>query len=167
MQTLKNRRHPLVRRAFSLIEVMIVIAIILAISGLVAINLFSRKDEATAQLAEVDMNTLKNALKQFRLDYDRWPTDEEGLEVLWNKEVLDPDADQDTWRRYLEEPMAEDRWGNEWGYRQVTEFGEDESVFDLWSWGPDGEDGTEDDITSWDEDEDGFGGGLEPTGSGG
>src|SRR5688572_20949582 len=76
------------RRAFSLIEVMIVIAIILAISGLVALSLFNRRDQAEARLGEVEFNSLRQALAGFRLDYNRYPTDDEGLEVLWNKEKL-------------------------------------------------------------------------------
>lgn len=137
------------RRAFSLIEVMIVIAIILAISGLVALAMFSRRDQAEASLGQVELNSLKQALAQFRLDFNRYPTDDEGLEVLWNKEKLDPEADQAAWHEYLTAPMPEDRWGNAWGYRQQSEETEDTTKFDLWSFGPDGEEGTEDDITSW------------------
>lgn len=160
--------HRSARRAFSLIEVMIVIAIILAISGLVALAMFNRRDQAEASLGQVELNSLKQALAQFRLDYNRYPTDDEGLEVLWNKEKLDPEADQAAWSEYLTEPMPEDRWGNAWGYRQQSEETEDTSKFDLWSFGPDGEEGTEDDITSWSSAEaDGEGGTDLPPPSGG
>jgi len=72
--------------------------------------------------------------------------------------VLDPEADPESYTGYLEEPLATDRWGNEWGYRAESETRE--GKYDLWSNGPDGEEGTEDDITSWassEEDEEGFG----------
>lgn len=148
------------RRAFSLIEVMIVIAIILAISGLVALTLFSRRDQAESSLGQVEFNQIRQALSGFRLDFRRYPTDEEGVAVLWDKERLDPEADQNAWTGYLESPMPNDRWGNPWGYRQQSEETDDTSKYDLWSFGADGEEGTDDDIESWDlgtgEDEEGM-----------
>ena len=154
------------RRAFSLIEVMIVIAIILAISGLVALTLFSRRDQAESDLGRVEFRQIEQALKFFRLDYSRYPTDEEGLAVLWDKERLDPEASQDVWKGYLEAPMPKDRWGNDWGYRQQSEETEDTTKYDLWSFGADGEEGTDDDIASWKvaSEEDDMGGSLPPTG---
>jgi hypothetical protein len=64
--------------------------------------------------------------------------------------------------------MPLDRWGQAWGYRQVSENG-DEKMYDLWSNGPDKQEGTEDDIVSWTtEDESGDGsGGSGGTGGGG
>ncbi len=161
------------RRGFTLIEVMIVIAIVLALAALVTVNLIGRKRQATGSLAEIDLNSLKAGLKQFYLDYDRWPTEDEGLAVLWDKERLDPEADANRWHKYLEKALTVDRWGTEWGYRQMSEHG-DESECDLWSFGPDKQEGTEDDIVSWTkEDEampDGTGGtpaGGGPSGGGG
>jgi len=146
------------RAGFTLVEVMIVLAIVVALGGLVAVAVFQRQDEAKEQLARQDLNTLKNALKLFRLDYGRWPTDEEGIAVLWDRERLDPDADLEKWNRYLEEPMPEDRWGSEWVY--IAQSEEDETIYELSSIGPDQEEGTEDDISARQslEDEDEFGG---------
>lgn len=143
------------RRAFTLIEVLIALAIVLALSALIGVAVFSQRDKAEVQLAQTELNTLENAINMFRLDYNRVPMEEEGLEVLWNREALDPDADQDAWTKYVEKPMTTDRWGNEWGYRAESEYGAD---FDLWSNGPDGEPETEDDITSWEGLEGGEGG---------
>jgi len=161
-------RRSAARRAFSLIEVMIVIAIILAISGLVALTLFSRRDQAESDLGRVEFRQLESALRFFRLDYNRYPTDDEGLAVLWDKERLDPEADQNAWKGYLETPMPKDRWNNDWGYRQQSEETEDTTKYDLWSNGPDGEEGTEDDLTSWSTgtEEDETGGSLPPPSGG-
>lgn len=136
-------------RGFTLIEVMIVIAIVLALTTVVGLMVFARKDQADTQLAQVDVNNVKRAMDLFRLDFNRWPTDEEGVAVLWDKERLDPEADQAKWHQYLQEPMPKDKWGNEWGYRQISE--RDETQYDLWSFGPNGEDenGEGDDLTSW------------------
>lgn len=146
-------------RGFTLIEVMIVIAIVLALSAIVALRLFGRKEQADVSLTQTDVNNIKRAFQLFRLDFNRWPTDEEGVAVLWDKEKLDPEADQTKWQKYLDEPMAKDRWGNEWEYRQLSERG-DETEYDLWSFGPNGEDesGEGDDITSWRKTEEDTGG---------
>lgn len=129
---------------FTLIEVMIVIAIIVALAGLVGVALFARRDEAKVNLVRTDLNTIKSALKLFRLDFERWPTESEGLAVLWDKTKLDPDADQAKWKSYLEEPMPNDKWDQPWGYRAESET--DPTKYDLWSNGPDKQEGTEDDI---------------------
>ena len=146
LQAHKNRMR---RGGFTLIEVMIVVAIILALAGIVAITLFRQKDDATASLAKVDLRTINKAMELFRLDFDRWPTEEEGVAVLWNKEVLDPEADVAKWKEYLAEPLPKDRWGTDWGYRAESEHENREGKFDLWSNGPDKQEGTEDDIKNW------------------
>lgn len=139
----RHRRHA---AGFTLIEVMIVIAIVLALMSLVGVALFARRDEAKVNLVKTDLGTMKQALKLFRLDYERWPMEEEGLEVLWNKERLDPESDQAKWKGYLEEPMPTDKWDQPWGYRAESDT--DPTQYDLWSNGPDKEEGTEDDILS-------------------
>lgn len=136
------------RGGFTIIEVLIVLAIIVALTGLIGVAVFSRRDDAKKDTARIELNTIKNALKLFQMDFDRWPTDQEGIKVLWDKTALDSEADATRWKKYLTEPLPRDKWGSEWGYRQKSERG-DESMFDLWSFGPDKQDGTEDDITSW------------------
>lgn len=150
MRTRKGRggrglRRP---RGFTLIEVMIVITIIVLLGAIVGISLFSQRDEAKVGIVTAQMQQIEAGLKNFRFDFDRYPTDQEGLAVLWNKETLDQEAPQGKWKKYLEKPIATDGWGQAWGYRQASEHG-DESTYDLWSNGPDKEQGTEDDITSW------------------
>ena len=158
------------RSAFTLIEVMIVILIVLALGGLVAYNLMGTKEDAENKLCKIDMNTLEQALKQFRFDHGRYPTDDEGLEVLWNKEKMQDEEEAKKWRKLLEQPMPNDRFGNPWGYRQASENG-DEDKYDLWSPGRDKQEGTADDINSWKSDEGsgsgGSGSGSGSTGSGG
>ncbi|MBL8962957.1 MAG: type II secretion system major pseudopilin GspG [Phycisphaerae bacterium] len=146
-----------VARGFTLIELLIVIAIIAALGGLVTVALLGRKKEATRGLAEHDLSVIKQGMKLFYLTYERFPTEEEGVEVLWNKDLLSPDADAAKWKKFLDEPMPMDRWGSPWGYRPVSEHG-DEETCDIWSPGPDRQDGTEDDITSWKTEADGLGG---------
>jgi general secretion pathway protein G len=139
-------------RGFTLIEVMIVIAIVLALSAIVGVAVLGRRDQADLSLTQTKLNNIKTALKFFKVDFGRYPSEEEGLAVLWDKEVLDPEADVNKYSSdgYLEEPTPSDQWGNEWGFRFPSQR-EDETQYDLWSFGPNGEDedGEGDDITSW------------------
>lgn len=152
------------RSGFTLIEVMIVIAIIVALSGLIGVAVLGRQKEAKVGLAQTDVNNLKSALKQFYLTYDRFPKDEEGIEVLWNKEKLDADSDATKWKKFLEDPMPNDRWGHAWEYRQQSEHGDPDN-FDLWSLGPDGQDSTGDEIVSWTKTADETGAATDTTGT--
>ncbi len=158
-QPVRFRSRLSIGRGFTLIEVMIVILIVLALGGLVAYNLLGTKEDAESKLAKIDMNTLGQALKQFRFDHGRYPTDDEGLEVLWNKEKMQDEEEAKKWRKLLEKPMEKDRFGNVWGYRQKSEHG-DEDTYDLWSYGRDKQEGTADDIVSWDAEAEAAGGGA-------
>ncbi len=152
------RRRPTVApRGFTLLEVMIVIVIILAIAGLVTVNLMGSRDEATKGTVNIQLKSLRDALKQFNLAFNRYPTDEEGLAVLWNKSAMS-DEDQGKWRPFLDEPVPNDPWGSPWGYRAESESGR---AFDLWSNGPDKQEGTEDDISVWKDSGEDFEGGLD------
>lgn len=140
-----RRERSALRAAFTLIEVMIVIAIVLALTGLVGYAVLSRRDDAKRDMAQIDMNMLRTGLKHFRFDFERYPTDEEGLKVLWDKAALSSEADQAKWKGYMEEPMEKDRWGTPWIYKQSSEQG-DATTYSLSSAGPDKQEGTEDDL---------------------
>ena len=154
-------------RGFSLIEVMIVILIILAIGGLVAYNVLGAKDKADERLGMVQLQEMEKALKQFRLVHSRYPTDEEGIKVLWDKEAMTDEESLKKWEKLMDKATPKDKWGNEWGYRQISEHG-DETTYDLWSYGADRQEGTADDIVSWDADaeENGTGGSSSSSSSG-
>jgi len=145
-----RHRRSATRRAFTLIEVLIVIAIVLAIGGLVAVNLIPKKDQADKDLTLVQMDQIANALKLFKLDMKRYPTEEEGLQALWSKDAIEDEQEAERWvSAYLENPMSTDNWDTEWIYRNPSEE-RGEGHYDLISAGPDKEEGTEDDITLMD-----------------
>lgn len=138
-----------VRRGLTLIEILIVIAILLAIGGLVVVNLLPARDQADIDLTTVQIDQIGEALDRFRLDMRRFPTEDEGLAALWNREVLEDEQEMQNWRGPYMDQLTTDPWGNEWVYRFPGEIrGED--YYDLISYGPDGEEGTEDDITNHD-----------------
>lgn len=160
-----NFRAARSRGGFTLIEVMIVLAIVLALGTIVGLAVLSKRDQANVDLAKTDMTRLDSGLKWFYFQYNRYPTDEEGLAVLWSSETLDPELDASTWKAQLDKALPKDRWGNEWMYQQQRD--DDASKYALWSVGPDGEDGTDDDLKAWSDDEEsGFGSDM-PMPSGG
>lgn len=143
-----NRNH---RRGFSLIELLIVIAILLAIGGLVVVNLLPAREQADADLTRVQIKAFEDAIEYFQMDMNRFPTEEEGLRALWSRDAIEDEDDADNWKRaYLKDPVPTDKWGNEWIYRYPGEI-RGEQYYDIISIGPDGEEGTEDDITNHDD----------------
>ncbi len=148
MTTRQYDKHT--RRAFTLIELLIVIAILLAIGGLVVVNLIPRGEQAKADLQLIQFDKVDEALQHFRLDLSRWPTEEEGLDALWEKEAIEDEEDFDRWRGpYMDDKLLKDQWGNELIYRYPGEI-RGESFYDIISPGPDKEEDTEDDITNHD-----------------
>lgn len=137
------------RRGFTLIEVLIVIAILLALGGLVVVNLIPQKEKADINLQKIQIGDLDKAMKMFKLDMKRWPTQEEGLAALWNKSAIQDESEATAWHGpYLETPITKDNWKHDLIYRNPSERGE--GLYDLVSIGPDGEEGTLDDITNYD-----------------
>ncbi len=140
-------------RGFTLVEVLIVLAIIVSLGGLVAYNLLPQRDRANNNIMQAQLDIVEDALEQFYVDLDRYPTEDEGIAVLWDETLLEDEADQEKWTGpYLKEPIENDYWGNPWNYRFPGEL--DETMYQFWSNGKDGEEGTEDDIKSWRDDED-------------
>jgi general secretion pathway protein G len=153
------------RGGFTLLEVMIVIVIILLIGGLVTVNLMGTKKSADTKLVKAQLMSLRDAIKHFVLEFNRVPTEEEGLAVLWNKDGLS-EEDQAKWRKFLEEPLPRDPWGSEWEYRIVTadEATDEEEGYEIWSNGPDKEPETTDDVRPDRRTGDETGGGAEDVG---
>ena len=146
----ENRWARPVPRAFTLIELLIVITILLVLGGLVLVNMFGIAARAKADLQRAQFDQIEAAIEQFRFNLDRWPTEDETLAALWNREILEEEDDSRRWQGpYLKSPVTEDHWGNELIYRNPSEELGD-AYYDLVSIGPDHEEGTEDDITNHD-----------------
>lgn len=139
-----------VRRAFTILELLIVIAILLAIGGIVLINVLGAQDRADIGVTKVQMQALEDAMMRFKADMKRYPSEEEGVAVLWSTNALDDEEQADAWGGpYLQKPVAQDQWGNEWVYRNPSEI--ESMPYDLVSIGPDQEEGTDDDISIHDD----------------
>lgn len=134
------------RAAFTILELMIVLAILIAIMGIVLVNVMGQKGKADTKITQAQIKAFEGMLNNFKVDLNRWPTDEEGLAVLWSKDALTEDADKEKWGGpYVTEPKPKDDWGSDWIYRAPSEGGGKPFIA---SAGPDKEEGTEDDITN-------------------
>ena len=144
----KTRRfRPAHRRGFTIIELLIVIGIILAIGGLVLVNVVGASEKADKSLTLAQIQAFNRALEQFKVEMKRYPSEEEGLVVLWNGEELEDEDDSSKCGvPYLKEGTHNYVRGCEWIYRNPAAVAG--VANDLVSSGPDREEGTDDDICS-------------------
>lgn len=122
---------------FTLIEMLVVMVIIGLLVGLIGPRLFTRVDDSKIKAAQVQIKMLKGALETLRLDIGRFPTTEEGLDLLFQ-----PPSDERLrllWRGpYLDEQVPLDPWGSPYQYGVP---GRDGQPFALYSLGADGKRG--------------------------
>jgi len=133
------------QRGFTLIELMVVLLIIGVLSALIVPNVLDRLDEGKVTGAKSDINTLVQSLKMYKLDNQRFPTAEQGLQALTAKPTASPVPSN--WRPYLDK-LPSDPWGHPYQYAIPGLRGE----IDVYSFGADGAVGGEGknaDIGNW------------------
>ena len=133
---------------FTLIEIMVVIVILGVLAALVVPRVLDRPDEARATAAKSDIATIVQALKLYRLDNQRYPTNDQGLNALVAKPEQPPVPPNWKPGGYLERLPA-DPWRNPYQYLNPGLKGE----IDVFSFGADGQPGgtgKDADIGSWD-----------------
>jgi len=131
-------------RGFTLIEIMVVIVILGILGSFVVPNIMGSQERANLQKAVSDINSLETSLKMYKLDNYQYPSTEQGIEALVTETDVEPLP-----RRFPEEGyitrLPKDPWGNEY---QLLNPGENSKI-DVFTMGPDGEAGTDDDIGNW------------------
>ena len=133
---------------FTLLEVMVVIVILGILASLVVPNLMGNKEKADQQKAVSDIVALENALDMYKLDNNRYPTTEQGLEALVTKPQGEPEPRNYKSDGYIKR-LPQDPWG---GAYQLMSPGEHGKI-DVFSMGLDGEAGSDDDIGNWNMDQ--------------
>jgi general secretion pathway protein G len=137
------------RPGFTLIEILVVIAVISLLAALVAPNVFRHVGTAKDATAKSQIEMLGAALDSYRLDNGRYPSTEQGLAALWETPTTEPRPNN--WRGpYLRKAVPNDPWGNPYVYSSPGE--NSKQGYDLLSYGADGQPGGEDDdadVTNW------------------
>jgi general secretion pathway protein G len=121
---------------FTLIEIMVVIAIIGILATLIVPKIMGRPDEARVTAAKHDLATMSQALKLYRLDIGRYPTTEQGLKALVERPTSEPVPQNWKAGGYLDR-LPNDPWGKPYQYTNPGTKGE----IDLYSFGADGKPG--------------------------
>lgn len=147
MLRISPHSHPnrLAHNGFTLIELMVVLVIIGVLAALIVPNVLDRADDARVTAARTDIANVSQALKLYRLDNQRYPTGEQGLQALITRPATGPAAH--SWRPYLEK-LPTDPWGHPYSYLSPGI----KSEVDVMSFGADGQSGGEGknaDIGSW------------------
>ncbi|OFC71646.1 type II secretion system protein GspG [Alteromonas confluentis] len=136
----KMRRHA----GFTLIEVMIVLVIIGIIASMVLPNVIGNQEIAQKKKAAVDIQQLEGAIAMYKMQANRYPSTEQGLEALVEAPTIEP-IPKNYPKGGIIQRLPEDPWGNPYQFMSPGEMGE----YDIYSNGPDGEPGTDDDIGTW------------------
>jgi general secretion pathway protein G len=132
-----KRTRKNMRRGFSLLEIMLVLVILVVVGGIVAVNLGGVQDRAFQQTAKSEIQNYKKFLQMYKLNVGSLPSSLDALH-----EQPGDLADPTKWMQIVEEPIKPDPWGRPYQYKLSGD------KFEIRSLGPDGQENTEDDITS-------------------
>lgn len=123
-------RTPNTQTGFSLIELLVVLAILGLLAGLVLPNVLERFGGAKYKAASSQILVISQNIDAFYLDTSRLP---ESI-----NELVEQPSDADFWSGpYIQKKILKDPWGNDWIYRKPGENG----PYDLISYGEDGTSG--------------------------
>jgi general secretion pathway protein G len=131
-------------RAFTLIEMLLVVTIIGILAAIVVPRLVGRGEDAKIKATVAQIAAFKSALTTFEVDNQYFPKGQNGL-----VDLIQRPRDAQNWHGpYLEtDVVPKDQWGHDFAY--VCPGKHNPSSFDVSSAGPDGQLGTDDDICNW------------------
>jgi general secretion pathway protein G len=132
-----RRRRP----GFTLIEVLLVLAILVVLGAIVGVNVMNAQRRAQSDTAKAQISSLESLVQQYALDVGGFPTTEQGLPALSAapNDLRNPAK----WRGpYSDKEIPDDPWGNPYQYDLQGD------QVRIWSYGPDRQNGTADDITN-------------------
>lgn len=130
--------------AFTLIEIVITLTIIAILASGSIYLLKGQIDSAKDTRVGSDLQAIGLALQSYESRALRKPTTEQGLAALVEKPTIEPIPEN--YRSFMKE-LPKDPWGVPYKYRIPAQKSKDD--YDIWSVGPDGADGTDDDIGNW------------------
>jgi len=122
---------------------MLVMVILAVLAAVVVPKFTHRSQQARITAARADVAILEGALEAFEVDTGRYPTSEEGLSAL-----IEQPTDTKEWHGpYIKRGLPKDPWGNAYVYKYPGDH--NTSGYDLYSYGPNGQQGGDDDIDNW------------------
>ncbi|MFH1752885.1 MAG: type II secretion system major pseudopilin GspG [Candidatus Omnitrophota bacterium] len=125
---------------FTLIEIMLVVAIIATLAAMVIPKLTGRTRQAKDSVAKADVEVnIPTALDLYELDIGEFPRDLDAL--------FDDSGSSDDWKGPYLKRVPKDPWGREYIYKYPGSH--NKNSYDLFSPGQDGQTGTNDDIDNW------------------
>ena len=139
------------QKGFSLLEILVAMAIMAILGGIMVGQFITKTDEAALQRIKGDLTVINSALLQYHMDNFLLPSNEQGLSALVSKPYNSPIPKNYKQSGYLVE-LKKDPWNNEYQYVYPGEHGQ----FDIYSLGRDGEvggEGLDSDIGRWNIDE--------------
>lgn len=116
------------KKAFSLMELMVVVIILGLLAMFLLPNLIGKSEDAKRKITCIQMKSIGQTLKMYKIDTSSYPTTQEGLNLLKEKNYFE------------ESKLPKDSWKNDFIYTQT------DKTFELISFGPDQQEGGEDDI---------------------
>lgn len=129
------RRH----RGFTLIEVLVVLAILMGLATIVTVNVVGRQRKARVDTAKIQISELHNAVMHYQIEQGRLPTMEQGLEALVRRPTIPPIPENYPPEGYLSRrQVPRDPWDHEYVY---VVPGRDGAPFEIVSYGADGRPG--------------------------
>jgi general secretion pathway protein G len=137
-------------RGFTLVEMLVVLGILTMLLAMVVPRIMGTQKKADISATQSQVKLLRGCLQQYFVDMREFPSTEQGLKALVEKPVDLSEGKTSRWDGpYIESgEMPKDSWGNDFQYEYPPKHGTTDYP-DIWSLGPDGQDGTEDDIVSW------------------
>lgn len=125
---------------FTLIELMVVVVIIAALAAMIVPHVLPASEDAKVKIAQGDIARIVNVgLELYKLHNDKFPSTDEGLQAL----ITRP-ASAKEWKGPYLKKKARDPWKHD--YRYKNPGSRSLTGPDVWSVGPDGQDGTADDV---------------------
>ena len=138
----KNQAGCRSARGFTLVEMLLVLVILGVLASIVYPNVANRAAEARIKATKVQIAALRAALAAFEVDNGHFPSGANGLKDLVQRPNNAPE-----WHGPYIDKIPKDQWGHDYIYECPGKH--NVAAFDLMSMGPDGQLGTEDDITNW------------------
>lgn len=132
-------------KGFTLIEIMVVVAVIALLGAMIGPTLFNKVQQAEETRVAQDIRAIESALKFYRLDNYRYPTQGQGIDALINA----PGDAEDRWNGPYLESMPTDPWGQNYLYRYPSVNGKDFDVYTLGADKQDNGEGADQDWGNW------------------